>query len=398
MKKTLRQLGPFRPTIRVKLALMFAALFLIACSVLTIYFYNAFENSFPTGNSSALTALAKNYPRAVGRLTPGQLTEEQRNAFIKDATEALDEQRGDALASMLQRSVLAVGVIALAAIGAGWLLAGRALRPVQRITETARRVADRSLHERINLPGPRDEFKELADTFDAMLERLDKSFDSQRRFVANASHELRTPLAVNRTLLEVAGTTTDLSPEMRSVVNTLLATNERSERLLEGLLLLARSENLTPQRRAVDLSDLAAHAVEETAAEAAKAGVTVDAEPDSALTSGDPSLLERVAMNLVQNAVLHNVPGGTVLVTTGPAEEAGWVELRVRNTGPHVPPYEVDGLFEPFHRLGDARVSDGHGVGLGLSIVRSVVHTHGGRIKAVAQPGGGLDVTVCLPG
>jgi signal transduction histidine kinase len=389
---------PFSPTIRVKLALMFAALFLIACSLLTVFFYTAFEDSFPTGNSSALTALAKNYPRALDRAKIQDLTDEQRNAFIKQAVAALDKQRGDAIASMLRQSILAVGVIALAAIGAGWLLAGRALRPVQRITETARRVADRSLHERINLPGPRDEFKELADTFDAMLERLDKSFDSQRRFVANASHELRTPLAVNRTLLEVAGTTTDLSPEMRSVVTTLLATNDRSERLLDGLLVLARSENLSPQRRAVDLSDIAAHAVEETAAEAAKAGVTVDATPDAAPTTGDPSLLERVAMNLVQNAVRHNIPNGTVEVTTGPAaDKPGWVELRVRNTGPHVPPYEVDGLFEPFHRLNGARVSDGHGVGLGLSIVRSAVHTHGGRIKSVAQPSGGLDITVLLP-
>ncbi|GAB3405812.1 sensor histidine kinase [Flindersiella endophytica] len=395
MRSPFRALGP---TMRVKLTLLFAALFLVACSLLTVFFYTAFENSFPTGKSSALTVLARNYPKAIERMTSEDFTAEQRNEFIKQAVTALDRQRDDALGSMLRQSGLAVGVIALAAIGAGWLLAGRALRPVQKITETARRVADRSLHERINLPGPRDEFKELADTFDAMLERLDKSFDSQRRFVANASHELRTPLAVNRTLLEVAGTTTDLSPEMRSVVNTLLATNDRSERLLDGLLVLARSENLSPQRREVDLSDIAAHAVEEVVAEAAKTGVVVDAEPEPAPTTGDPSLLERVAMNLVQNAVRHNVPGGTVMVTTGPAEEPGWVELRVRNTGPHVPPYEVDGLFEPFHRLGDARVSDGHGVGLGLSIVRSVVHTHGGRIQAVAQPAGGLDVTVGLPG
>jgi signal transduction histidine kinase len=271
------------------------------------------------------------------------------------------------------------------------------LGPVQRITETARRVADRSLHERIGLQGPRDEFKELADTFDAMLARLDHAFDSQRRFVANASHELRTPLAINRTLLELALVRSDLSVEMRQVVTTLIATTDRSERLLDGLLTLARSENEAVVRRPVDLSDVAAHAVEQTAGEASTAGVLVDADPDPAPTTGDPTLLERVALNLVQNGIRHNHDGGWVTVHTGAARQPGWAELVVANTGPVVPAYDVANLFEPFHRLAGERTGGDRGIGLGLSIVRTVVHTHGGEVHAEPRRDGGLVVRVTLP-
>jgi signal transduction histidine kinase len=277
------------------------------------------------------------------------------------------------------------------------MMAGRALRPLHRITEAARRVADRNLHERIALQGPPDELKELGDTFDAMLERLDGAFDSQHRFAANASHELRTPLAINRTLLEVTLARPDLPPEVRQLLATLLTTNERSERLVDGLLTLARSDDQAIRHRPVDLSDIAANAVEQTVGEASEAGVAVDATPDPAPTSGDQALLERLALNLVQNGIRHNHRGGWVAVRTARSDRPGWVELVVTNTGPQVPASDIDALFEPFRRLDGPRDNGDQGAGLGLSIVRTVARTHGGNVQAGPRPGGGLVVRVRLP-
>jgi signal transduction histidine kinase len=307
----------------------------------------------------------------------------------------LDHRRSEILHSLVWQSLLALAVVAIVALVFGWLMAGRALRSVRHITDTARRVAGSNLHERIALDGPQDELKELADTFDAMLERLDRSFGAQRRFAANASHELRTPLATNRTLLEVAVARHRVPAELREVIDAVLAANARSELVLDGLLTLARSESQAIDRLPVDLSDIAAGAVEETAGEAAAAGVTVDAEPEPAPTTGDPVLLERLALNLVRNGIRHNQPGGWVAVSTRTAGP-GRVELMVGNSGPPVPPDQVSSLFEPFRRLGGSRTGQLQGAGLGLSIVRSIVQTHGGHLDAAARPGGGLLVRVSL--
>jgi signal transduction histidine kinase len=311
--------------------------------------------------------------------------------------ERFRQLRTRVLDTFLRQSILALAITTVAAVAIAWMIAGRVLRPLHRITDTAQRVAERSLHERIGLQGPPDELKKLADTFDAMLERLDRAFDSQRRFAANASHELRTPLAINRTLLEVALAYGDLKPELRALHTTLLATNERTERMVDGLLTLARSENREIKRRPVDLADAAAYAVEVTAAEASEAGVAVEAVPDTAPTTGDPALLERLALNLVHNGIRHNHRGGWVDVKTGDGPMAGWVELTVTNTGPEIPPYDVDELFEPFRRQRGQRTANDHGVGLGLSIVRSVARTHGGDAQATPRAGGGLVVRVRLP-
>lgn len=230
-----------------------------------------------------------------------------------------------------------------------------------------------------------------------MLERLDGAFDSQRRFVANASHELRTPLTINRTLLEVATSHSTMSPDLRRVIDMVLASNDRSERLLDGLLTLARSENEAVNHQPVDLSDVAAHAVEESAAEASAAGVTLDAITGAAPTSGDAALLERLALNLVHNGIRHNHRGGWVKVVTDRPGFAGQVELIVSNSGDEIPSYEIEGLFQPFRRLNGDRTGSAHGVGLGLSIVRSIARTHGGDVRALAREGGGLVVRVQLP-
>jgi signal transduction histidine kinase len=274
-------------------------------------------------------------------------------------------------------------------------MAGRVLSPLGRITRTARMVAGSELSRRIELDGPDDELKELADTFDEMLDRLDRAFDAQRRFVANASHELRTPLAINRTLLEVQLADPAAPPELVQLGRALLATNERSEQLVEGLLLLARSDNETLERKPVDLAEVASMAIDQVRAEAQERGVELRGECGPVKVQGSGVLLERIALNLVQNAVRYNVPDGWVEVTTG--TRPGQAVLVVANTGPVVPAYEVDNIFEPFRRLRTERTGSDKGVGLGLSIVRSVARAHGGGITAEPREGGGLVMRVTIP-
>jgi signal transduction histidine kinase len=298
---------------------------------------------------------------------------------------------------LLTQGGIALGVIALAATAFGWLIAGRLLQPLHQVTATARRIADapdRGLHERIALAGPHDEVKELADTFDVMLARLDQAFDGQRRFIANASHELRTPLTLNRTLLEVAIDPEEATPELRQLGRTLLAVNARHEQLIDGLLLLARSERQVTDRSFVDLADI----VEHVTAQLPPGKAAVDCSPQEAPTTGNAVLLERLVHNLVENGVRHNLPhGGWVHVTCGTRHD-GTVGVTVSNTGPVVPRYEVPRLFEPFRRFGAERVAAGvPGAGLGLSIVRAVARAHGGHVHAEPRDGGGLVVTVILP-
>ncbi|BCY06089.1 sensor protein CutS [Actinoplanes sp. L3-i22] len=309
------------------------------------------------------------------------------NTIIKDT-------RADTMHALLTQGLIALVVVSVATIALGWMITGRMLQPLHEITATARRIAespaaDRGLHERIGLQGVDDEVKRLADTFDLMLSRLDHSFDGQRRFIANASHELRTPLTLNRTLLEVALTPETASPEVRQLGTTLLAINDRHTRLIDGLLLLARSDREVTERSYVDLADIVDHvAVSET--------VKVVAEPFEAAVLGDPVLLERLVQNLVENGVRHNVAEhGWVRVTTLTRAD-GWVELRVSNSGPVIPRYDVPGLFEPFHRYRGERLA-APGAGLGLSIVRAVARAHGGEVRADAREEGGLDVAVLLP-
>ncbi|NUS14764.1 MAG: HAMP domain-containing histidine kinase, partial [Streptomyces sp.] len=261
---------------------------------------------------------------------------------------------------------------------------------------TARSVVSSDLKRRIELEGPDDELKELADTFDEMLDRLERSFDAQRRFVANASHELRTPLAINRTLLEVQLSDPNASPDLQQLGKTLLATNERSEQLVEGLLLLARSDNEIIDRKPVDLAEAASQALDQTRGEAQAKGVQLRAALSPAVVQGNGVLLERIALNLVQNAVRYNVADdGWVDLSTD--VQHGHAVLVVANTGPVVPAYEIDNLFEPFRRLRTERTGSDKGVGLGLSIARSVARAHGGVITAEPREGGGLVMRVTIP-
>jgi len=301
-----------------------------------------------------------------------------------------------AMRTFLQTMLLALGLMALGSLGLGWVVAGRVLRPVQRITATAKRLSEHTLHQRIALQGPDDELKELADTIDQMLGRLDAAFDSQRRFAANASHELRTPLAISRTEVDVALADPHTSPEeLRAMAERVRDATERSERLIEGLLTLARSQQDLRLREPADLAELAAAALEHGRHQDGAAGLHVVTQLGHAPVAGDPALLDRMVANLVENAVRHNQPDGWLQVATYTSGGRAFVE--VANGGPDIPTDQADALFEPFRRLDGRVASATRGAGLGLSIVRSVAHAHGGHAHARALPDGGLEVTVRLP-
>lgn len=381
-----------RPTIRIRLTLLYGGMFLIAGILLLSIIYMLAAQALHVGSELPF------------KIVKGQVTSEVCNlpenaspdAFNAAMNACVNHQRQQALDTLLNRSLLALVGLSVIAFAFGYAMAGRVLSPLGRITRIARRVAGTDLSRRIELDGPDDELKELADTFDDMLDRLERAFTAQQRFVGNASHELRTPLAINRTLLEVHLSDPQAPPELQQLGKTLLATNERSEQLVEGLLLLARSDNQIVERKPVDLAEVASRALDQARGEAEAKGLEMRGELAPAVVQGNGVLLERIALNLVQNAVRYNVPAD------------GWVEVRtelmpghalmvVTNTGPVVPAYEIDNLFEPFRRLRTERTGSDKGVGLGLSIARSVARAHGGRIIAEPREGGGLVMRVSLP-
>ncbi|MEU9171206.1 HAMP domain-containing sensor histidine kinase [Streptomyces sp. NPDC048420] len=276
----------------------------------------------------------------------------------------------------------------------GWVLAGRMLAPLTRVTDATRIAANGSLSHRIRLSGRKDEFRELADAFDEMLARLEAHVDEQRRFAANASHELRTPLAVSKSLLDVARADPDHDP--RELVERLHAVNTRAIDLTEALLLVSRADQRSFSREDVDLSLLAEEATETLLPLAEKHGVTIETRGDIASTTGSPALLLQLTMNLVHNAIVHNLPGpGTVWVSTGIRPRT--VLLTVENTGEELAPQLVATLTEPFRR-GTERIRTDHaGVGLGLAIVKTITQAHDGTLALAPRSGGGLRITVELP-
>lgn len=373
-------------SVRTRLALTFGGLFLAAGVILLFVNYVLVSQALPQPAAYAENVVAS-------RTSDGGLLVSRYQA---DPTSVVDGAVTGYRESAIQ-TVLVISGIALLLVGAmaallGWLMAGRAMRPVERITATARRLEAERMDRRINLDGPHDELKELADTFDGMLDRLAASFDSQRRFVANASHELRTPLAVQRTIVEVAMADPAASPDLMRLGAHLLHTNERTERLIEGLLLLARSDRGLTTHEPVRLDHVVASVLDGARNLSDDAGVVIASRLAPRVVAGDPVLLERLVTNLVHNGVHYNEPGGSVLVEVGE-----WPALVVTNTGPHVPLAAVAGLFEPFRRLDADRTSHRSGAGLGLSIVHSVVHAHVGEVSAVPNPGGGLRISVKLP-
>jgi signal transduction histidine kinase len=301
-------------------------------------------------------------------------------------------QSNAALHQLLIQSGIALTIMAVISIWLGWLVAGRVLQPLRTITNAARDISARNLHRRLALKGPDDELNQLGTTFNGLLERLESSFEAQRQFVANASHELRTPLTFERTLLEVALADPDATVEsLRRTCEQLLANGEQQERLIEALLLLSRSQRGLDRREPVDLAAVALERVRATD----RHGPELAASLLPAETTGDPRLVERLVANLVDNAVKHNVPNGTLSVRTETRD--GRALLTVENTGPAIEPADLDRLFQPFQRLHDERASTPNGSGLGLSIVYAIATAHDASITLRSRAGGGLRIEISFP-
>jgi signal transduction histidine kinase len=319
-------------------------------------------------------------------------------AELRNLTAAVSLSSSHTLDSFKIESAIALGIMTIMSLGLSWWMAGRALAPVHRITDAARNLSERTLHARINLQGPNDELKQLADTFDAMLGRLEGAFASQRRFVANASHELRTPIATERVLIDEALANRSAVPdELQMILEQLRANSEDTEHLIDSLLVLARSERGIEQSSPVDLASVVASVLDQATLEAAGAGIEVSSKLQPVTVNGDPGLLERLVGNLVENAIRHNVRGGNATVSVSSDGQSRAAALEVQNTGPVLDPASVDGLVEPFRRGGPDRASDHGGVGLGLSIVEAIVIAHHGTMTLKALQDGGLHVRVEVP-
>jgi len=319
-------------------------------------------------------------PQLVPKPTPAQLIAQAH------------AQSAAALNQLLTDSGIALAVMALLSIWLGWLIAGRALRPLRTISNAARDISATNLHRRLALRGPNDELKQLGNTFDGLLERLETAFDAQRQFVANASHELRTPLTYERALLEVALADPNASEEtLRDACAQALAVGEQQERLIEALLTLSRSQRGLESRQTVNLAEIATTTLRTTPIN----GAAIDANLAPALIQGDPRLIERLVANLVDNALKYNLPHGRVTVSTNNDQQRA--TLAITNTGPLVPAAELERLFQPFQRL-DPNRTNSAGTGLGLSIVQAIATAHGGELSVRPGPAGGLHIEVAFAG
>lgn len=405
-----------RRTVRLRLTVIYASLFLASGTGLLAITYvlvrHATDSTFAVklGNGQQVFVSgtsSRPKPQAFQRgfsistragpdgpppgLTPQRLEQQARQ--LQSLAVA---QHNTELRQLLEKSGIALAWMSALSIFLGWLAAGRALRPLRTLNERAREITATSLHKRLALTGPDDEVKQLANTFDDLLGRLDAAFQAQRQFVANASHELRTPLARAQTLAEVALADPEASvPSLKASHERVLAAGRQQEQLIEALLTLARSERGLDRREPFDLAEIATALLAARRAEIAERGLTVETDLAPADATGDPRLAERLVANLIDNALRHNRDGGRVEIST--AAEGDRVTLAIANSGPRIDPTDVERLFQPFQRLGADRTDHGDGVGLGLSIVNAITSAHGATLAAQARPEGGLAVQITFP-
>ena len=378
---------------RSRLTLLYASLFALGGAALVLITYLLVANTL---HSTPTPRIPREVQDALARClnaarTGGADVMQKCAAVYANGVQAgAAAQRSTTLTHLLTYSLLSLAAATLLAAAAGWIVAGRILRPVHRLTAAARAASEQNLSHRIALQGPRDELRALADTFDTMLGRLDRAFTSQRQFIANASHELRTPLTVIRTAIDVVLAKPEPArEELVSMATEVRQAAGHAERLIDVLLVLARNDQARALTDPLDLATVAEDALEGRAAN----GITTTATLGQAPVTGDAVLLERLVANLLDNAERYNIPGGTVSISTTTDDGASLV--RVANTGQVVPPDQVDRLFLPFTRLGDRTHHDGFG--LGLALVSSIATVHSGTVHATAVPAGGLDITVRLP-
>jgi signal transduction histidine kinase len=378
---------------RSRLTLLYASLFTLGGAALVLITYLLVADTL---HSTTTTTTPPGVQQAVARCLQAAQTggpgvmQKCALVYATGVQAGASAQRSTTLAHLLTYSLLSLAGAALLAAVAGWIVAGRILRPVHQLTAAARAASEQNLSHRIALQGPRDELRELADTFDTMLERLDQAFTSQRQFIANAGHELRTPLTVMRTAMDVVLAKPDPTRgELLSMAADVRQAAHHSERLIEVLLVLARNDQARALTDPLDLAAVAEDALEGRTAD----GITTATTLEEAPVTGDGVLLERLIANLLDNAERYNISGGTVTISTT-AHDATSV-LRVVNTGAVVPADMVERLFLPFTRLDDRTRHDGFG--LGLALVSSIATVHNGTVHASAVPTGGLDITVRLP-
>ena len=378
---------------RSRLTLLYTSLFTLGGAALVLITYLLVAHTL---HPMTATRLPRGLQQALGRClqavqTDGADAMQKCAALYANGVQAgASAQRATTLTHLLTYSLLSLAGATLLAAAAGWIAAGRILRPVHRLTAAARAASEQNLSQRIALQGPRDELRELADTFDTMLERLDRVFTSQRQFIANAGHELRTPLTVMRTAMDVVLARPEPTrEELMSMTADVRQAVDHCERLIEVLLVLARNDQARALTDPLDLAAVAEDALEGRTA----GGITTTATLGEAPVTGDGILLERLVANLLDNAERYNIAGGTVTISTT-AHDAASV-LRVVNTGAVVPAGMVERLFLPFTRLDDRTRHDGFG--LGLTLVSSIAAVHNGTVHATALPAGGLDITVRLP-
>ena len=381
-----------RRTIRLRLTLLYGGMFLGSGAVLLTVVYLLVTRGVL--GSGLVTPTPPVTPSGGLTVTTPRV---QQPATHIDFGAELARERSDFQHELLLASCLALVLLALASVCLGWLMTGRALRPLRAMAVNAKAISATDLHLRLAAPGPSDEIKDLADIIDELLSHLEDAFETQRRFVANASHELRTPLTFERSLLEVTLADPDAGPErLREVCKRLLESNEQQEQLIEALLTLARSQRGLDRRAPVDLAVPAGEHLSLVRDSDTPDGVRIESELAPAMTLGDPALVARLVTNLIDNALRHNVPDGWVRVSTGMV--AGRPTVRVVNSGPEIPPEHLGRIFQPFQRLHATRVNGRAGQGIGLSIVAAIAAAHDAELRAVPRAeGGGLDVSVAFP-
>jgi signal transduction histidine kinase len=378
---------------RSRLTLLYASLFTLGGAALVLITYVLVAHTLhPTAAPTIPPAIQQALERCLQAARTGHAGVMQKCAavYASGVQAGAAAQRSTTLTHLLTYSLLSLAGVTLLAAAAGWIAAGRILRPVHRLTAAARAASEQDLSQRIALQGPRDELRELADTFDTMLEQLDRAFASQRQFIANASHELRTPLTVMRTAIDVVLAKPEPTrEELMSMAADVRQAADHAERLIEALLVLARNDQARALTDPLDLAAVAEDALEGRTAN----GITTTTTLDEAPVTGDQVLLERLVANLLDNAERYNIAGGAVAIST--TTDNGVSLVQVVNTGQVVPPDQIERLFLPFTRLDDRTRHDGFG--LGLALVSSIAAVHGGTVHATAVPAGGLDITVRLP-
>jgi signal transduction histidine kinase len=383
-----------RLTVRTRLTLLYTGLFAICGAAVVGVSYTLIARLDPQQHSQRAPAafLARCHAEQLSAHPDGRILAKCTSYF---QLQGAQQQRHLTNTHLLTYALTSLAVTLLLAAILSWIAAGRALRPVHTITETARIASGRNLSARIALDGPHDELRELAETIDDMLERLQTAFEAQQRFIANASHELRTPLAVMRTTVDVVLDDPQATPaDLRDMATDIRNAVDHAEQLIGTLMLLARNERALTIRDVVDLATVAEDVLDTT--ELRDRHLHTNLEP--ALLTGDPMLIERLIANLVDNAVRYNTTEGDLWVTTGTDSdpESPHAHVVVANTGPHLDPADVQIIFEPFHRLNDRASHDGFG--LGLAIVSSIADIHDGTTTAHPRDSGGLTITVAFPG